>query len=186
MENETKNNNPAKKFVKKMYDKHYRNPFNENEFVTQHGKDRIAMIHMSSSGEKEAHIHYFRTHPQRSGVGTEALKNLQKHATEHGVSLHLHLDERSTTPKKVLHKFYNKHGFKGNHSMTWHPPKNEINEEGVMGGAPTNSVGSGAIAGIGIGPDGEPGRKSVMGRMRRKVDAVNRIVKAKCRKDKNK
>ena len=30
---------------------------------------------------------------------------------------------------------------------------------GVGGGGPTNSVGSGAIAGVGIGPQGEPGVK---------------------------
>jgi hypothetical protein len=36
---------------------------------------------------------------------------------------------------------------------------NEINEDGmsVIGGTPTNSVGTGEIAGIGIGKDGEPG-----------------------------
>ena len=33
-----------------------------------------------------------------------------------------------------------------------------INEDGGMvGGSPVNSAGSGAIAGIGIGPQGEPG-----------------------------
>ena len=36
----------------------------------------------------------------------------------------------------------------------------QFNEDGVMGGgAPTNSVGGGAIAGLGVGPQGEPGVK---------------------------
>lgn len=36
--------------------------------------------------------------------------------------------------------------------------KTELTEEGAMiGGAPTNNVGSGNIAGLGIGPQGEPG-----------------------------
>ena len=35
----------------------------------------------------------------------------------------------------------------------------QFNEDGVMGGAPTNAVGGGAIAGIGVGPQGEPGVK---------------------------
>ena len=32
-------------------------------------------------------------------------------------------------------------------------------DAGAIGGAPTNSVGGGAIAGIGVGPQGEPGVK---------------------------
>ena len=36
----------------------------------------------------------------------------------------------------------------------------QFNEDGVMGGgAPTNAVGGGAIAGIGVGSQGEPGVK---------------------------
>ena len=36
----------------------------------------------------------------------------------------------------------------------------QFNEDGVMGGGtPTNAVGGGAIAGIGVGPQGEPGVK---------------------------
>ena len=36
----------------------------------------------------------------------------------------------------------------------------QFNEDGVMaGGAPTNAVGGGAVAGIGVGPQGEPGIK---------------------------
>ena len=36
----------------------------------------------------------------------------------------------------------------------------QFNEDGVMGGgAPTNAVGGGAIAGVGVGPQGEPGIK---------------------------
>jgi hypothetical protein len=46
-----------------------------------------------------------------------------------------------------------------------------INEEGVsagIGGGPTNSVGSGAIAGVGVGKDGEPG----VNKNQRKVGVV--------------
>lgn len=36
--------------------------------------------------------------------------------------------------------------------------KQYLEEDGIVGGgAPANSVGSGAIAGVGIGPQGEPG-----------------------------
>ncbi len=40
-------------------------------------------------------------------------------------------------------------------------PHNVVNEDGaaVGAGAPTNNVGSGAVAGLGVGPQGEPGRK---------------------------
>ena len=32
-------------------------------------------------------------------------------------------------------------------------------EEDAMGGAPANAVGGGAVAGLGVGPQGEPGVK---------------------------
>ncbi len=32
-----------------------------------------------------------------------------------------------------------------------------VNEDGIAGGAPTVNIGSGAIAGLGVGPQGEPG-----------------------------
>ena len=50
----------------------------------------------------------------------------------------------------------------------------QFNEDGVMGGgAPTNAVGGGAIAGIGVGPQGEPGVKKkkpnpIMGYMQKR------------------
>ncbi len=38
--------------------------------------------------------------------------------------------------------------------------KKRMNEDGAMvGGAPVNNVGDGAIAGVGVGPQGEPGVK---------------------------
>jgi hypothetical protein len=36
-------------------------------------------------------------------------------------------------------------------------PVGPIKEDSVSGGAPTNSAGSGGVAGIGVGPQGEPG-----------------------------
>jgi hypothetical protein len=33
----------------------------------------------------------------------------------------------------------------------------ELKEDGGIIGAPTNNVGGGAIAGVGVGPNGEPG-----------------------------
>lgn len=34
-----------------------------------------------------------------------------------------------------------------------------LQEDGVTGGAPTNAVSTGQVAGIGVGPQGEPGVK---------------------------
>ena len=46
-------------------------------------------------------------------------------------------------------------------------------DAGAIGGAPTNAVGGGAIAGIGVGPQGEPGVKKkkpnpIMGYMQKR------------------
>jgi hypothetical protein len=35
----------------------------------------------------------------------------------------------------------------------------EDNHVGLVGGTPTNNVGAGEIAGLGVGPEGEPGVK---------------------------
>ena len=52
----------------------------------------------------------------------------------------------------------------------------QFNEDGAVGigsGAPTNAVGGGAVAGIGVGPQGEPGVKKkkpnpIMGYMQKR------------------
>lgn len=140
------------------------------------------MFHISTMGDDTAHIHDFRTHPQRSGIGTHALKELQQHAKTHGVKLHLHPEGYADTPTSVLKKFYKKHGFKGSSSdMTWNhdePAKKpaKINEDG----APTVNAGGGMIAGIGVGPQGEPGRKAnMMPLARRRAEVIKKVVKGK-------
>lgn len=50
-----------------------------------------------------------------------------------------------------------------------------------IGGSPTNSAGSGAVAGIGVGKDGEPGvykkkKGTVMGYTSRKVPSFSKFV----------
>lgn len=51
-----------------------------------------------------------------------------------------------------------------------------IKEDGEVGGCPTNSVSPGNVAGLGVGPQGEPGIKK-----KRKKDA-NDIVLAMLRR----
>ncbi len=46
----------------------------------------------------------------------------------------------------------------------------KLSRSSMLEDAPANAAGSGAVAGIGVGPDGEPGRaKSVMRSMLRRV-----------------
>lgn len=35
----------------------------------------------------------------------------------------------------------------------------QLKEDGIVGGTPANNVGGGSIAGLGVGPQGEPGVK---------------------------
>lgn len=299
----TNKETPARKFVRAMYDRHMVNPLNDREFIMSHEQGH-AFFDMSPSGHDEAHIHYFRTHPRKSGVGSHAIKELQKHAAEHGVKLHGTIGGHET-PHKVLKKFYAKHGFKvkngedihwdpkdhhlnesilteehrflskvhphvspealkniAKHSQfgtarfaidrdgkTWgadaakflhahlgphepengymnlnnhhtagfvshnpksgkftyfavhahdlsdstHPHLEKFHKAGIMkdhspsevrnikedGGAPTVSAGAGLIAGMGVGPQGEPGRRSIlMPLARRRLDVLNRVKKA--------
>jgi GNAT superfamily N-acetyltransferase len=165
---------PSHKFVNDMYTRHKVNPLNDREFYMSHEKGH-AFFDISPSGDREAHIHYFRTHPRKAGVGTHALKTLQDHAKRHGVSLHLGVGGHET-PKRVLTKFYKKHGFKGHaEDMTWKP--DDVNEDIA---APTNNVGGGAVAGLGIGPQGEPGRSAkLMPLARRRANMLKKVIKEK-------
>ena len=62
-----------------------------------------------------------------------------------------------------------------NTDMVCKPIEEPVNEDGIgmVGGSPTNNAGGGQIAGIGVGPKGEPGKKKnkllpFMGFLRRK------------------
>lgn len=48
--------------------------------------------------------------------------------------------------------------------------KKKTSEEVGAVGAPTNSVGSGNIAGVGVGPQGEPGRPGKLVRRKRRIN----------------
>jgi hypothetical protein len=55
-------------------------------------------------------------------------------------------------------------------------PGSCVKEDGAVAAGPTNSVGGGAIAGVGVGPQGEPG---VNMKKRKKVMPFNMFVRKK-------
>ena len=59
---------------------------------------------------------------------------------------------------------------------------NKINEEDMEEDAPTNNVGGGNIAGVGVGPDGEPGIRMSKAKKKKKEnedeqDKITRKIK---------
>lgn len=67
--------------------------------------------------------------------------------------------------------------FKDSYSFTWHTKHKGLKEDGEV---PTNNVGSGNIAGVGVGPDGEPGISKKNQKKHRRLAAMTRTEDCDC------
>lgn len=91
---------------------------------------------MSRRGAVE--VKWFQAYPLGAGVGTRAMKELQRLAQEGGISLTLYPWDKGQVSQSKLMKFYRGHGFrpavKGSKNMAWTPvSENSITEDAVMG-----------------------------------------------------
>jgi len=99
----------------------------------------------------------------------KGLKKLDNHSYESINDLMMDISKKSNITGKELHKkFVSKHGKTPDEWAKRNVPVT-MKEDGVgmVGGAPTLSAGTGEIAGLGIGKQGEPGvnrkkKKSVL------------------------
>jgi hypothetical protein len=107
----------AKGFIDSMFEKYPRNPYKPTEFGMTFGEGddmKVAFFDLqpSKTDPKNAvNVNYFYTYPQREGVGTMAMKQLQDDAAKAGIDLELFPKQHGSVPGKVLEKFYNKLGF---------------------------------------------------------------------------
>jgi hypothetical protein len=94
-----------------------------------------ALVQKSGPAENRVEVYHHHTNekpPHSPGRGAVWYKKKENEWHEHG-------EHGRTDYRNVL----NKH----------------LKEDGMAGGAPTNAVGGGQVAGIGVGPQGEPGVK---------------------------
>jgi hypothetical protein len=131
----------------------------------------------ASAEREKKHAEIEKQMQARHAAGKEDLKGaidrLEKHVNKEDVEQvdEISQDLAGKYLKKVTHNQLKKQGMHPNLYSQLSPKRQTgvsraldrliVNKEdvGMVGGSPTNSVGSGDVAGLGVGPQGEPGVK---------------------------
>ena len=119
-----------KDFIKSIYDETPVNPFNNKQhgFVYDNG-DKVAFFELKPSSvlKGATEVDWISATPQRTGVGTRAMKDLQAKAQENNIPLTLVPWDKGNVSKKSLTDFYTKLGFKPlsdtSKTLVWYPSK---------------------------------------------------------------
>ena len=129
---ERKSNKPQA-FIDSMFAKYPQNPYKPTEFGMTFGEGedmKVAFFDLKPSKtdpSNAVNVNFFYTFPQREGIGTKAMKQLQDDAAAAGVDLELFPKQHGAVSGKALEKFYNKLGFnreKGR-AFVWKAPIKE-------------------------------------------------------------
>jgi hypothetical protein len=115
-------------FIKSVYDDTPQSPFNPDQhaFLYNEGeKGAFFDLRPSKSVKGATEVYWFSSFPQREGVGTKGMQQLQRLAAEQNVPLTLSPWKHGTVSETALKKFYKKLGFtpreKGSSVLVWHP-----------------------------------------------------------------
>lgn len=124
-------NTKAKRFVDDMYSRFPNNPLNHSQIVMMYGTgddQRLALVELVAVSDDTVEIKWISTHPQRQGVGKQAIADLQGLARTAGVKLVLTAWKHGAVPEKVLNRFYTGMGFKSGRyrsGLQWDPAVDE-------------------------------------------------------------
>jgi hypothetical protein len=119
----------AKAWIKKVYDL-YPQTWQNNHVMPMGGQgddQQFAMFELEPSFSKRGavEIKWFQAYPLRQGVGSRAMKELQRMAQEDGIALTLYPWDKGQVSQSKLTKFYKGQGFKpttkGAKNMAWNP-----------------------------------------------------------------
>ena len=125
--------NKPQEFIDAMFAKYPQNPYKPTEFGMTFGEGedmKVAFFDLKPSKtdpNNAVNVNFFYTFPQREGVGTKAMKQLQDDAAAAGIDLELFPKQHGAVSGKALEKFYNKLGFnreKGR-AFVWKAPIKE-------------------------------------------------------------
>lgn len=128
-----KPSNKPQAFIDSMFAKYPQNPYKPTEFGMTFGEGedmKVAFFDLKPSKtdpSNAVNVNFFYTFPQREGIGTKAMKQLQDDAAAAGVDLELFPKQHGAVSGKALEKFYNKLGFnreKGR-AFVWKAPIKE-------------------------------------------------------------
>jgi len=119
----------AKAWIKKIYDL-YPQTWQNNHVMPLGGSgddQQFAMFELEPSFSKRGavEVKWFQAYPLRQGVGSRAMKELQRMAQEDGIALTLYPWDKGQVSQSKLTKFYKGHGFKpttkGAKNLAWSP-----------------------------------------------------------------
>ncbi len=121
-------NSKAKAWIEKVYNL-YPHTFQNNHVMTwgEGDEQQFAMFELVPSFSKRGavEVKWFQAYPLRAGVGSRAMKELQRLAQEDGIGLTLYPWDKGQVSQAKLTKFYKGHGFtpaqKGSKNMQWEP-----------------------------------------------------------------
>jgi hypothetical protein len=122
-------NSAARAWIEKVY-KLYPQTFQNNHVMPLGGTgddQQFAMFELTPSFSKRGavEVKWIQAYPLRQGVGTKAMKELQRLAQEDGISLTLFPWDKGQVSQSKLTKFYKGQGFsavnKGSKNMQWSP-----------------------------------------------------------------
>jgi len=136
-----------KAWIRKVYDQFPKWPYGRGDRVMVWGEgedQQFAVFALKPALTKNTvEVDWFQAHPQRQGVGTRAMKELQRLAQQDGISLSLWPWDKGQISQGGLKKFYKSTGFnpisKGANSMEWNPEVKENFADGKGPGRPGDS-----------------------------------------------
>lgn len=118
---------PARDWIKKVYEQLPRNPMNPSQRVMMFGEDDFAVLELGPSGVTPGavEIKWIQAYPLRGGNGTKAIRELQRMAAEDNITLDLFPWDKGRVSQANLIKFYKSVGFepirRGSKNMIWRP-----------------------------------------------------------------
>lgn len=145
--------NPAKAWIEKVYQL-YPQQWQNNHILPLGGAgddQQFAMFELTPSMAKRGavEVKWFQAYPLRQGVGSRAMKELQRLAKEDGIHLTLFPWEHGQVSQSKLTKFYKGQGFKpsmkGSKSMSWDPSVDEGVVDWAKKGAAAGAIALGAL-----------------------------------------
>lgn len=125
---------PVEAFIERIYSEYPVSPFNPNQrgIVSGEGFDQtIALFELepSKSVRGAVELHWIQAYPQRQGVGTAAIRELQAKAREAGIKMSLYPKPNGSVSQASLKRLYKRLGFapihKGAATMVWDPAVSE-------------------------------------------------------------
>jgi hypothetical protein len=124
----------AKEWIEKVYSI-YPHTFQNNHVMSWgEGDDQqFAMFELTPSFSRRGavEVKWFQAYPLRQGVGSKAMRELQRLAREDGVALTLYPWDKGQVSQAKLTKFYKGHGFtptvKGGKHLQWENVTEDVN-----------------------------------------------------------